>query len=370
MKNIGIVSYNIHCNFTNYGSALQSWALSKAIEKVTDDCRAVLIDYCPLALKDKNPLNPIENMWDTDSELRRMCESNLSAIKENYYKFDKFYTNKFNRTKKEYDHNNFNEIIEDENISGFVCGSDTIFCVDEFGIDDGFFANYDCMKNGYSVSYAASFGDCTFNDEIYKKIDERLKNFKFIGLRETTMLSYIEKKVSVPVKRVIDPTLLLTQKDYEEIIDKNKESEPYLLLYSRRKNDTMDSFAKTKAKEMNLNVIEISISNANADIHKIFYEAGAEEFLSLVKNASYIVTNSYHGMIFSIQFRKEFVIFSREQCNTKISELLEMSGLSDRLLKDGNESFKDIDYDKVHSIIERERKESLEFLKMELNSCK
>lgn len=148
MKKIGIVSYNIYCNFTNYGSALQSWALYQTIKKVAGDTvEPVLIDYCPKVLENKDPLNPFANMWDQDDESRRMCELTMPAIRKNYYKFDKFYHERFNRTSKKYTAQNFNDIFVNEKIEGFVCGSDTIFCIDEFGgFDDGYYANFDCMK--------------------------------------------------------------------------------------------------------------------------------------------------------------------------------------------------------------------------------
>ena len=63
MKQFGLVSYNIYCNFTNYGSALQSWALCRAIDKLSDGSwRSVLVDYCPDVLRDKDPLDPVKNM--------------------------------------------------------------------------------------------------------------------------------------------------------------------------------------------------------------------------------------------------------------------------------------------------------------------
>ena len=108
MKTIGVVSYNIHCNFTNYGSALQSWALCKTIEWL--GYKPVLMDYCPDVLRDKNPLEPFKNMWDKDEESRRMCELTIPAIRENYYKFDRFYTERFNRS-GEYTSENFNECV-------------------------------------------------------------------------------------------------------------------------------------------------------------------------------------------------------------------------------------------------------------------
>ena len=70
MKRFGTVSYNIYCNFTNYGSALQTWALHQAMKKI-NTC-PVLVDYCPDILADKDPLNPFKNMWDRDEESRNL----------------------------------------------------------------------------------------------------------------------------------------------------------------------------------------------------------------------------------------------------------------------------------------------------------
>ena len=366
MRKIGIVSYNIHCNFTNYGSALQSWALSESIKKM--DYEPILVDYCPDILKDKNPLDPMKNMWDKDSESRKMCELSLPAIRVNYEKFDNFYTTKFNRTKKEYDSRNFDDIVKDENVRNFVCGSDTIFCVDEFGIDDGYYANYDCMKNGYTFSYAASFGDSHFNNETFKVLNDRLKNFKAIGIRENGMVDYIKKQVNVPVQKVCDPTLLLTADEYNKIISNNcRDKDKYLLLYARRYNKKMEEYAEKIAKENGWKIIEISLRATNAKKHIMAYDAGVEEFLSLVKNAQFVVTNSFHGMIFSVQFKKQFVVFSREQCDTKIIELLQTFGLTDRMLVTGNEKYnKEINYELVHKNIDEFRKNSLLFLKNQL----
>jgi len=371
MKNFGIVSYNIHCNFTNYGSALQSWALSQSINKLGNGkWQAKLIDYCPDILSDKDPLNPMKNMWDKDEESRKMCELSLPAIRENYKKFDDFYNKKFNKTKNVYTSNNFDNVIKDENIDGFVCGSDTIFCIDEFGFDDGYYANYSCMKNGYTISYAASFGDSHFDSKSYSILNERLKNFKALGIRENEMVPYIKQHINVDVQRVMDPTLLLNSDEYKCITEPRLEKEKYLLLYARRHNNKMSEYAEMIAKKKGWKIIEISLQATNANRHKMFYEAGVEEFLSLVKNAEYVVTNSFHGMIFSVQFRKQFVIFSREQCNTKIKELLDTFGLSDRMLVDGKETYNEnIDYDGVHDKIEIEREKSFKFLKEKLANC-
>lgn len=369
MKRVGIVSYNIYGNFTNYGSALQTYALHHAIDRLSPETvQSVVVDYCPDILQDKDVLNPIRNMWDKDSEARRMCELSLPAIRINYEKFKRFYQEQYRLTAHKYTSANFNTSADQEQLDGYVCGSDTVFCIDEFGFDDGFYANYPVMKDRGSVAYAASFGDSHFDEASYATLNERLQNFKAIGLREQGMVPYVQEHTEgIPVTKVLDPTLLLEAEDYAPIVAEPQSEEKYLLLYARRYNPKMQAFAEQMAAANGWKVIEISLRATHAERHRMFYEAGVEEFLSLVQHAEYVVTNSFHGMIFSVQFRRPFYIFSREQCDTKIVELLELFGLRDRLLVDGTEPpAAAIDYEAVHRRIGAAREKSLEFLQKEL----
>ena len=366
MKTLGIVSYNIHCNFTNYGSALQSWALNQLVGRL--GYKPILMDYCPDVLRDANPLDPVKNMWDKDAESRRMCELTMPAIRENYKKFDRFYTERFNRSKGVYTAENFSDCIEREGLDGFVCGSDTIFCIDEFkGFVDGYYANYPCMK-GRSVAYAASFGDSHFSEADYKTLNDRLANFKAIALRENEMLGYVKAHTAVPVARVVDPTLLLTTDDYNQIAAKEEGREPYLLLYTRRYNPQMEAFAIKYAREHGLKVVEISLRATNAGFgHEMRYDVGVEEFLGLVKCASYVVTNSFHGLIFGVQYSRPLVVFSRESGDSKINEVLDLFGMKNRLLVTGHEQLGgETDYVVVHSKIAEARARSKAFLAQEL----
>lgn len=370
MKKIGIVSYNKYANFTNYGSAMQSWALWKAVNKIGgESLKAVEVDYCPDKLKHLDPLNPFNNMWDTDEAHRKACESALPAIRDNYAKFMDFYSNRIEFTKHKFTSDNFDEMVKEEKIDGFICGSDTIFCIDEFGIDDGYYANYDSMKQSFSMAYAASFGDSHFDDDSYKVLDDRLKNFDAVGLRENDMVDYVKKHTPAPVCKVIDPTLLHNKEDYYQITAERMIDEKYILLYSRRHNEEMIKYADELAEKNGWKVVDISLLPSKNPNHLMFYEAGVEEFLSLVRNAEFVVTNSFHGMIFAVQFEVPFYIFSREQCNTKITEILSLFGLSDRLVVSGDMArAADIDYSDVKKRIAAERENSLEFLKSSLNT--
>lgn len=369
MKTFGIVSCNTHVNFTNYGSALQSWALCRSVENL--GYVAKLVDYCPKMMEERDILNPMKHMWDTDEDSRRNLELSMPAIRVNYHKFDTFYNRRFIKTAKTYFCKNFNDIVKDENIDGFVCGSDTIFCIDEWnGFEDAYFAEYPCMKNGYAVSYAASFGDAHFNEETFKLLNQKLKNFKALGIRENKMIPYVKEHTDLPVFRTIDPTLLLEANDYEEITAPRIEKEKYLLLYARRYNKKMFDYAEMIAAQNGWKVVDISLRAENAGKHRMAYDAGVEEFLSLVKHSEFVVTNSFHGLIFATQFRRPFVAFSRESGDSKIAELLSLFGLSDRLIVTGEEAFvANVDYDVVHSRIAPARIDSLNFLKLELDNC-
>lgn len=192
----------------------------------------------------------------------------------------------------------------------------------------------------------------------------KLSNFKSVGIREPDMLNYIRDHLDVPVQRVLDPTLLFTGSDYDCITADAQYDEPYLLLYSRRYNPAMEQYAEDVAKQLDCKVVEISLRAVNKDRgHIMRYDSGVEEYLSLVKHARYMVTNSYHGLIFAAQMHTPFTIFSREQADTKIDALLEWIGLSDRKVVSLDESIElDMSFEDMEKRLVTLRADSLAYL--------
>ena len=234
-----------------------------------------------------------------------------------------------------------------------------------------------CCETGWNLGFRTFVlqggEDPHFTDETYRVLNDRLQNFNAFGLREKLMVPYVTEHTNVPVKKVVDPTLLLTSSDYDKIAKERLEQGKYLLLYARRYNPKMEAYAEKIATENGWKIVEISLRATNAEKpnRRMFYEAGVEEFLSLVKYAECVITNSFHGMIFAVQYCRPFYVFSREQCDTKITELLDLFGLSDHMLVTEAEkkNMSEINYEEVHSRIAEARKESLEFLNTELTSC-
>lgn len=368
---IGIVTYtSLHCNFTNYGTVLQSWAMQQTLRK-KEDVDPVLVNYCPMTMKDKDPLDPMKNMWDTNSEARKLCELSLPAIRENYQKIYDFYHKKMVVSDKEYDVENFDD-VQKEGINRFLIGSDSIFDIEEFGLDNVYFANTNLMR-GNSIAYAPSFQDSinSYKKEDLVALNQCLHNFKTFSLRENQLIPYVKGNVREDVEQVLDPTLLLNPEEYGVITADKQMNERYILYYSRRFNPIMESFVYKLARQNGLKVVEISLRANNANKAIMRYDAGVEEFLSLVRNAEYVVTNSYHCMIFAIQFAREFFVFAREHCERKIIELLQLVGLDERYLQtDAIPQVVAIDYAGVNSIIKSYRKASLDYLNKAVESLR
>lgn len=367
MKRFATVSYNLYGNFTNYGSALQTYALRRAISELAPgEIEAVVLNYCPDCLRENDPLDPAKRMWDADEESKRMVALSMPAIRDNFAKFQRFYRERCCLSKSSYTSANFDESFVAEGLAGYVCGSDTIFCIREFnGFDDGYFANFPCMRNR-SVSYAASFGDVDWTDAEHETLKARLSNFKALGIREGGAdFEWVKANIGVPATRVLDPTLLLTGADYVPIIAKPQMDKPYVLLYSRRYNPTMEAYADRVGERLGCKVVDISLRSINVERgHVMRYDAGVEEFLSLCRGARYVVTNSFHGFIFAAQMHTPFSVFSREQADTKITQLLAWLGLSSRAMTAGTENVPlEMEFDDMESRLVNLRASSLDYLR-------
>jgi hypothetical protein len=171
----------------------------------------------------------------------------------------------------------------------------------------------------------------------------------------------------------LDPTLLLYQSDYEKILIEPKEKN-YLLVYNCMINDKkMLKQAKELSQKLNLKLIEISVFSENRLFfnHKIKNGIGIEEFLGYFKNASFIVTNAFHGLCFSLIFKKEFFLFLRDSSDYRMINLVETLNLCDRLIHFDNKiipnQYNKINFDEVDAKLEILRKKSYKFI--EKNIC-
>lgn len=186
---------------------------------------------------------------------------------------------------------------------------------------------------------------------------EQLKKFKGISCRESHGVEICKECFGVDAQHVLDPTLLLTQEEYTQLCVNIPERNPFLLSYILDENEEKRCFVNKIAMARGLEVVN-------------FYnlqDIGIEEWLSLFRDAAYVVTDSFHGTAFSINFNKNFIsITNKIRGNVRFHSLLNMFGLLDRLVDETNLiefiDLKDIDYNKVNRIKSEEQRKSISFL--------
>lgn len=177
----------------------------------------------------------------------------------------------------------------------------------------------------------------------------------------------MESKKYELLEQVLDPTLLLNSQEWSSLIKKNRTGK-YVLVYQIHNDKKLNLYAKKLAKHLNIPLLRV-----NPQLHQIVrggkfhWCPDVSDFLSLVKNATVIVTDSFHGTCFSINFNKQFVeILPNTSTGSRNQSILRLTGLQNRILKNENDfdiALKKIDYAKVNMIVEKERSHSLDVMK-------
>ena len=207
------------------------------------------------------------------------------------------------------------EDLEKLDIDFWICGSDQIWNTEiTRGFNKGFFLDF--KTDGKKISYAVSMGIPELskeNEEDFKRCINQLDN---ISVREEILIKYTEKFTNKNVTKTLDPTLLLDEKDYDDMILENKYGE-YILIYALGPDERLTQIARKIEKEKNVKIIELNDKRKENYFCEQVSDGGPKEFLTLIKNAKAIITNSFHGTIFSIIFKKEFYTITRLNRNSR-----------------------------------------------------
>ena len=360
---VGIISINRYSKHLNYGAALHSYAFQHFLDLQGID--NVIIDYMPRFMKTYNMKYPF--LSEQPKEKVRRFFFWLGYFFPNlkkYKKFMNFFDKHYRMTKIQYDEQILRNALFD--FDTIVCESDVIWSPHSTqGFDNGFFCNLPSMQGKNKISYAACIGYTNFSEKRQERFRELLKNFDAISVREIQGTEFTQEFTDKKVYNVLDPTLLLDAKDYEDIVEEPKER-GYLLVYNCLKNNRkMLKDAKKIAKARGLKVIEISVYYNNIFINKVKLNIGIEQFLGYFKHAEYVLTNAFHGVCFSVIYKKSFYTYARGTKDSRVTSILHLLGLDDKFLQNDQAlpSLSDhIDYEKVYLNLEKERKNSKEFL--------
>lgn len=256
----------------------------------------------------------------------------------------------------------------------YVVGSDQVWnSIHNRGLDRTFFLDF--VPSGYKkIAYAASIGMDSIPGQYKKEYKKLLTKFEAISVREKSNIDLL-KDLNLSCEEVLDPTLLLTPKEWNEYISKSNEIEPYLLVYSvetKEINNYIGEIAKYIAKKLNLRIIEVSYAGKedaipNCDSH--YFYSTPQEFLQLVYNANFILGSSYHLAAFSINFNKDFISISPDRFSSRINNLLEKTNLLKRKIDLNNDYTtidelisNKIDYSYANIILNQERIKSIKYI--------
>lgn len=337
----------------NTGSVLQAYALAKALEFQGHSVEFIntINKFSSHGMKAL-----ISNMV---KDILKFRWSNISYTIRQYIEFDRF-LKKFS----------IYDSKSNEKIDCFILGSDTIWDVNSkyFLASQNLF--WGDKIDGNKIVYAASVANSTL-EQIMKLIypEQNLNKMEYISVRDAYSYSVISELVDREIAQVCDPTMLLNYNDYRELIINSKEQSKYLLIYI--------------FEELEPEIINKIVKYANVKgLKTISFGrkrkwctesccASVQDFITLFANADYIVTNTFHGTVFSLIFKKQFVSVTKKK--KKVVELLSQLDLRYRLATDVDEiamCFDDIiNYKLVNEQLEEIREKSLTYLKASINHC-
>ena len=352
MKKIGILTFH---RAVNYGAQLQAYALQKTVSEMGTDCE--LVDYiCPAITKPYKPFyitknNPVMSFAKSCIMWNRRRKKAIS--------FESF-QNKIVKSKQQYDSSNI--ALANDKYDLFITGSDQVFspwCVD---FDPVYFLTF--ADNRKKFSYAASFATKEIPQEMKKEFSNRLESFQKLSVREQEGVRLIDELTSKESEVHLDPTILLSADKWSEIAQCDT-TEPYVLVYSVMPQISLVDFAVKLAKEKNMKVIYITdaphMPNKTIQCEKA---VSVERFVGYFKNASYVVSNSFHATAFSVIFHKSMFIEFQNKVNRNVrsESFLANLGIS-RGLVDGKAEETPINWKDVDEKLNAQRQKSLDYLK-------
>lgn len=343
----------------NYGAVLQTYALSKAL---TDKgFEAYVIDYVPERCKLTYQLKTVRS--DRNKSLfHKIFYIIISAPIRLFifYRFNSFIKKYVKLTKKKYKTSQELKQIGKQ-FDVYMTGSDQVWNSGFSGkIDPVFLLNF-VDKDTKKVSYAASFGKSSLTKEEKPIMYKYLSQYSYITVRENEGVEIL-KDLGLKGKQVLDPTLLLNKEQWSEIAGKPILKDRYVLIYQLNPNKKIIECAKKLAEKYGLNIVKFGrdIKKQNG-VNINFTFSKPENFVNLILNAEFVVTDSFHGTAFSLNLNTQVYVVYPPKFSGRLQSILELTNLTNRIYKDEID-LEQIDFVKVNKIFDECREESLKVL--------
>lgn len=314
----------------NYGAILTCYALQELVKSFGYTTQ--VINFHP-------------KVWNNKKMYPRN-KSKLDFVKK-YFNLTTFCKNK-------------NDLIKlNDTIETFIVGSDQVW---NWGHNLKYIYFLDFVKNSKKkIACAVSmiFEKFNYGEEVKTVIEFYMKRFDAVSVRELDNVTVCRGEFDVPATCILDPVFLINNTEYEKLIKDShiKHNKAFIAVYVFEYNSGIANAVNKLAKENDLDII---IMNKGESI---------EDWLYYIKNAKYVITDSYHGTCFSIIFEKQFISLTNTHGNSRFYSLLSIIGLQNRLIETKNNYNKileivsePVDYTKVHNILNKEAINSKEWL--------
>lgn len=360
---IGIITFH---KAINYGAVLQTYALQKVLEDM--DADPEIIDYKCEYIENTYKLFSISSIRNLKCFISSLIYLPIKISKKN--KFNKF-RNDYLKLSSE-----INNRIQLDNSNclykSFITGSDQVWNLKCTGYDTTYFLDF-VKDTSKKFSYAASFGSADIEKNQKEKYMYLLKDFNKISVREKQGLKIIGELIDKEGYVHLDPTLLLKEESWRNLCSNGKYNN-YILIYLMVHSQTALAFAEDLAKQTGCKIIYINSGLTKKVKGTYVRTAGPKEFLSLFAGAKYVVTNSFHGTAFSINFNKEFFVEllpPPSKVNSRLENIMDLLDLRERQIINGKNDniHKPINYSQVNSVLEEERRNSIKYLRSIVEGC-
>ena len=282
---------------------------------------------------------------------------------------NKFIKKHIHVTKKRF--NSYEELLKNPpQADVYISGSDQVWNTQNNNPEDDLKAYYLCFApdNKTKIAYAGSFGKTDFSEEEILLIKEWLNRYDAISVREDTALDTLKDLGINNGVHVLDPTFLLDKDEWAKFCTLKAPKPGYVFVYNLNRNKVLEELAQRIAKEKGLRVVNF------ADTFEFISKAENRmfnsplDFINHIANADFVVTDSFHGTAFSLNFEKQFLSLPAPKYNSRLESILRKVDLIDKrfvsTVEDGLKAFEsEIDYLAVNKLLDIEREKSKKYLK-------
>ena len=324
--------------YDNYGTVLQSTAIKHVVTKMGYDLDG--IDYVSRGYNRETKIEKFLNVFENKNKVKYKISDKkykkFVVSDQRKESFDLFRNNHMTMTRSLKTSSELYQLNYE--YDAFICGSDQIWTPRAY--NSKYYLDFVADSNK-KIAYAPSFGLTTIENPILKKrVKESLYDFKYLSVREEQGASIIKEITGKEAKVVVDPTLLLNEDEWDNYIIERKIERPYILCYFLGRNEKYWKHVNELSKKLQLEIVILPIYPKDyTRFGHIDVSAGPGEFLSLIKNANLVCTDSYHGTIFSIIYKRPFLCYKRfsdkdkYSQNSRIYNLLNKLNLNDCIVK-------------------------------------